>query len=277
MHLLSPRRDQPFVRVNCAALSETILESELFGHIKGAFTGAHRDRIGRFEAADGGTILLDEVGELSERTQAKLLRVLQERAFERVGETETRAVDVRVLAATNVDLAARVRDGRFRDDLFYRLNVFPIHMPALREHREDIPLLVQHFTDSLNESTGKQIAALDTDAMHAVMDYCWPGNVRELLNALQYAFVTCQDETIGLFDLPEPLRRTELRAAACRPATATHAVTPRMRRKPNREQLLALLEECGWNKAEVGRRLGISRTAVWKWMRKYAIPLQPDA
>jgi transcriptional regulator with GAF, ATPase, and Fis domain len=281
IHDMGNRRDGPLVRVNCGALPESILESELFGHVKGAFTGAHRDRVGRFEAADGGTIFLDEIGEISPATQVKLLRVLQEHTYERVGDSRPRHADVRVVAATNRDLAQEVRQGRFREDLYYRLRVFPIEMPALRERIDDIPALVQHFVAKFRRKTGRSIQGFDPQAMRAAMDYCWPGNVRELENAVEYAFVTCQGTTIELFDLPQELRRFELRRSACGdgvPDTPPAPVTPgsvnhlSVVRDP--EELTRLLEECDWNKAEVGRRLGISRTAVWKWMRRHGMPLQ---
>ena len=277
---LSHRPDAAFVKVNCGALTETILESELFGHVKGAFTGAYRDRIGRFEAADGGTILLDEIADISPMLQVKLLRVLQEHEFERVGESTTRRTDVRVIAASNRNLTERVREGHFREDLYYRLRVFPITMPPLRERLDDAPLLVQHFIEKFRRSTGKPIEDLDAEAMRAVMDYCWPGNVRELENAIEHAFVTCQSPSIGLFDLPQELRQFELRRSICadrRPAPSVAAVpSDQVRQEIARDpaQLRALLKDCGWNKAEAGRRLGLSRTAIWKWMKRHGIPLQ---
>ncbi len=284
IHDLGDRRDGPFVQVNCGALSESILESELFGHVKGAFTGAHKDRVGRFEAATGGTIFLDEIGEIGPTVQVKLLRVLQDREFERVGEVTVRRTDVRIIAATNRDLAADVRTGRFREDLYYRLRVFPLLLPPLRERIDDVPLLVQHFVRLFAAKTGKTITQVDDQAMRALMDYCWPGNVRELANAIEYAFVVCRGDTIELFDLPQDLRRFELRREACMARTGngigskdaaatTHSVRDTIVRSA--EQLRALLDECGWNKAEAARRLGISRTAVWKWMKKHGLPLRP--
>ena len=285
IHHASHRHDGAFVTVNCGALSETILESELFGHVKGAFTGAYQDRIGRFEAADGGTILLDEIGEVSPAMQVKLLRVLQERTFEPVGSVKTKRVDVRVIAATNRKLTEEVRAGRFREDLYYRLRVFPITMPPLREHMDDVPLLINHFLRKFSVKTGKVIERLDEDALRAVMDYCWPGNVRELENVIEYAFVTCNADCAGLFDLPQELRRMELRREIClRRADENEApagvpvASASMKDSIVRsaEQLRHLLNDCDWNKAEVGRRLGISRTAVWSWMKNHDIPLQRD-
>lgn len=280
VHRQSHRRDGPYIRVNCGALGEQILDSELFGHARGAFTGAYQDRIGRFEAADGGTIFLDEIGEISPALQVKLLRVLQEREFERVGEVRTRPVDVRVIAATNRDLAAAVRSGRFREDLYYRLKVFPVVMPPLRERLEDIPLLAEHFADRLRRRMGRAISGLRPDALRALMDYRWPGNVRELENAIEYAFITCQGTQIGLEDLPQELRREDLRRAVTLPRAGTPTPPPAAPPAPRQmvrsaDALRELLHACGWSKAEAARRLGLSPTAVWKWMRRHGIPLQP--
>ncbi|MFP4573518.1 MAG: sigma-54 interaction domain-containing protein [Desulfobacterales bacterium] len=274
IHYNSDRAAGPLVTVNCSALSESLLESELFGHARGSFTGAHRDRIGRFEEAHGGTILLDEIGEVSPLIQLKLLRVLQERQIERVGETVPRKIDIRVIAATHKDLYALVRQGLFREDLFYRLKVFPIFIPPLRKRREDIPLLVRHFIDNFNRKTGKSISGVTRDALQLLMDYNWQGNVRELENAIEHAFVLCESSWIDVFDLPVEIRQRELdpmeRALAAEPAYAD-------KKQPDRQTLMKLLDECGWNKAEVGRRLGKSRTSVWKYMKKFNIPLEPPA
>ena len=273
IHERSARRGRPFVRVNCGALAESVLESELFGHVKGAFTGAVRDRIGRFEAADEGTLFLDEIGEVSPAMQVKLLRVLQEGEFERVGDTETRRADVRLLAATNRDLQAMVAERSFREDLYYRLRVFPIRLPALREHAEDVPLLVEAFVERLSERTGKQIAGVCAEGMAALRRYPWPGNVRELANAIEYAFVVCPGGRVELGHLPEEVREGTPTLVSVPVAMPPPLVPPRRRRPPDAEELRALLAECDWNKAEVGRRLGVSRTAVWKWMRTHGIPM----
>ena len=273
IHFNSDRREGPLVVVNCSALSENLLESELFGHVKGSFTGANRDRMGRFEEASGGTIFLDEIGELSPYIQVKLLRVLQEREIERVGDSRRRRVDIRIVTATHKDLYARVREGHFREDLYYRLKVFPILLPPLRERREDIPILADHFIKRMNKKTGKPIAGLSTAAMRVFMDHPWPGNVRELENAIEHAFVLCSREAIDTIDLPVEIRYPD-------PSTACHGVpyaTARPRKKLTQAALTALLEECDWNKAEVGRRVGLSRTAIWKYMKKYHIPLQKEA
>ncbi|MFP4194800.1 MAG: sigma-54 interaction domain-containing protein [Desulfobacterales bacterium] len=272
IHYNSDRAEGPLVVVSCSALSESLLESELFGHARGSFTGAHRDRIGRFEEAHGGTILLDEIGDVSPLIQLKLLRVLQERQIERVGETMPRKIDIRVIAATHKDLYALVREGLFREDLFYRLKVFPIFIPPLRKRREDIPLLVRHFTDRFNRKTGKSISGITRDALQLLMDYNWPGNVRELENAIEHAFVLCERSWIDVFDLPVEIRQMEFDPGVDSPGSGSVSMD---KKRLDKESLLALLEECGWNKAEVGRRLGKSRTSIWKYMKKYNIPLSP--
>jgi len=274
IHHHSARNGMPFVAVSCSALSETLLESELFGHVKGAFTGAIRDRTGRFEEADGGTIFLDEIGEISPFIQVKLLRVLQEREIERVGESRKRKIDLRIIAATNLDLADLVRGGGFREDLFYRLKVFPVTLPPLRKRKEDVPFLVSLFIRRQNRKTGKEIQGITQSAMRILMDHTWPGNVRELENAVEHAFVLCSGPAIDVFDLP-----VEVRQVAYRPTA--RADRPPSDRAPlpggglTREGLLDTLEACGWNKAEVARRVGLSRTAIWKYMRKWDIPLKP--
>jgi transcriptional regulator with PAS, ATPase and Fis domain len=193
IHALSPRADGPYVRVNCGALSESLLESELFGHIKGAFTGAVDNKTGRFEAAHGGTIFLDEIPSMSHKLQVKLLRVLQEREFERVGESRTIRVDTRVIAATNQFLEDEIQAGRFRDDLYYRLNVVPIHLPPLRERQEDIPALARFFLQRYSEDNRRETPELPTDVLKALMEYDWPGNVRELENCIERAVVLSSD------------------------------------------------------------------------------------
>ena len=275
IHFASARKHGPFVKVNCSALSENLLESELFGHVRGAFTGAFKDKVGRFEAADKGTILLDEIGDISPLIQLKLLRVLQEREIEPVGSSETRKADVRILAATNKDMRSLVREGRFREDLYYRLRVFQIDMPALREHKEDILLLAEAFMQQFNRETGKSIQMLSNQVRHCFMDYCWPGNVRELENAIEHAYVTCQSDEIGLFDLPSELRKTELRAEECRRngAEARPGDPSSRPGADTREQLVTVLKACGWNKAETARQLGLNRATVWRKMKQWGIPL----
>jgi len=206
IHFNSPRRDKPFVRVNCGALSETLLESELFGHVKGSFTGAVRDKIGRFEAADGGTIFLDEIGTIDTQLQVKLLRVLQEREFERVGDHRTVRVDVRVIAATNLDLQEEVRKGTFREDLYYRLNVVTVYLPPLRNRREDIPLLIDHFLDQYNRENNRNLHKINRELMNTLLRYPWPGNVRELENAIERAVVLSNGEEFTEDLLPIQIR-----------------------------------------------------------------------
>ena len=278
IHYNGPLSQGPFIPVNCAALSETLLESELFGHVKGAFTGAHRDRKGRFEEAHGGTVFLDEIGELSPYMQVKLLRVLQEREIQRVGDSRKIKIDIRVLAATHKDIYQLTREGQFREDLYYRLKVFPIHIPLLKSRREDIPLLVRRFIDKNNERESMSIKNISRNAMEKLMEYPWPGNVRELENAIEHAFVLCTSQQIKTRDLPLEIRekRECLEIPSPRAVSPMPATGERSQPKLSREGLVTLLHECDWNKAEVGRRIGKSRTSVWKYMKKWDISLQPE-
>ncbi len=277
IHSIGERRDQPMVVVNCSALSESLLESELFGHVKGAFTGASRERIGRFEQADGGTIFLDEIGEISPYIQVKLLRVLQEKEIERVGESRKRKVDIRVITATNKDLKSLVDEGIFREDLYYRLKVFPIFLPPLRERKEDIPLLINHFIKLNNKLASKTIIGMSKHALQAVMDYHWPGNIRELANAVEHAFVLCTGRQIEMEDLPLEIRHQDtLRAASDMPCTTAAPAVTKPRQNLTRDRLLAILHAAGWNKAEAARQTGLSRAAIWKYMKKWDIPMQPE-
>src|SRR5919112_2174709 len=205
IHEESGRRDRSFVAVSCAALPETLIESELFGHVKGAFTDAKADRLGRFELADGGTLFLDEIGELQQSVQVKLLRVLQERTFERVGSNRPVEVDIRLIAASNRDLEQESKEGRFREDLFYRLNVVPLHMPAMKERREDIPLLATHFAAKAAEKHGRPLAELDTALVEALLEYDWPGNVRELENLVERLVVLTKGARLGVEFPPEKM------------------------------------------------------------------------
>lgn len=266
IHRRSHRSKGPFVKVNCSALSEGLLESELFGHVKGAFTGAFQDKVGRFELADGGTIFLDEIGDISPAVQVKLLRVLQEREFERVGSTQTRQVNVRVVAATHRDLRERMSEGLFRDDLYYRLYVVPIELPALRERKEDLPLLVNHFIEKFQKQTGKPIRELTPEAMNLIMDYDWPGNVRELENAIEHAFVKCHGELIHNADLPLGLLRE---VQGDRPVLPPESVLS------EKDQILSVLERTGWNRSRAARLLGMHRTTIWRKMKEYDIEVPP--
>jgi PAS domain S-box-containing protein len=263
IHYRSHRSSGPFVRVNCAALSETLLESELFGHVKGAFTGAVKDRIGRFEEANGGTIFLDEIGDISPAVQQRLLRVLQEREFERVGESRTRQIDVRVIAATNRDLKQLVDEGRFREDLYYRLNVVTLDLPPLRERREDIPLLVDHFLAKFNASMHRSVEGVAGELLERLIDYDWPGNVRELENAIQRALVVARGKTIRCAHLPPEIIGAVAPPAA-RPVVAES-------REIDRATLLEALERSGWNKSAAARELGVDRTTIWRRMKRLGI------
>ncbi len=271
IHFNSVRSDKPLVTVNCSALSESLLESELFGHVKGAYTGAVRDRVGRFEETAGGTIFLDEIGELSSFIQVKLLRVLQEREIERVGESQKRKIDIRVIAATHQNIYKLVSEGRFREDLYYRLKVFPIHIPPLRRRKEDIPLLVSHFIRVMNKKTAKQVVDTSRNVMRTLMDYSWPGNVRELENAIEHAFVLCKSDRLEVKDLPIEIRHPDRGLASDINEFTGKSAKPR---DFNKASLVDLLADCDWNKAEVARRVGLSRTAIWKYMKKWDIPLQ---
>jgi two-component system response regulator HydG len=266
LHDNSPRSTGQYVAVHCASLSENLLESELFGHAKGAFSGAVAVRLGRFEAAGGGTLLLDEIGEISLAIQTKLLRVLQEREIVRVGENHPRKVDVRVIAATHRDLAAMVKRGEFREDLYYRLRVLPLEVPALREHREDIPLLASKLLSDLTERYRRPDLTLSAQAMAALEAYDWPGNVRHLFNALEYAVVQAEGTTIQPKHLlSEVVAAAPLQAAAqAMGAPLTHYYQPTGDDSAERALILKVLEESGGNKAEASRRLGMSRTTLWK-------------
>lgn len=263
IHDSGARRKKPFIKVSCAALNENLLESELFGHVKGAFTGAHRGRIGRFEAAAGGDLFLDEIGDIPLSTQVKLLRVLEENEIERVGDLRPIKVDVRVISATHKDLEALVARGAFREDLFYRINVIPMHIPPLRERIEDVPLLVEEFFDRVALRTPKPITSVSPKAMDVLLAYSWPGNVRELRNAIEYAFVLCPGGTIQSEHLPPKLTRS--RSDPCpKPAPAGLS---------EKEVLVEALRAADGNQSEAARLLGVSRVTVWKRMKKYGISL----
>ena len=279
IHNQSKRKNKAFVKLNCSALSESLLESELFGHIKGSFTGAIKDKIGRFELADGGTIFLDEIGDLSPLIQLKLLRVLQEKEIERVGESVTKKIDVRIVAATHRNLRKLLKEGRFRKDLYYRLRVFSLGIPPLRKRKEDIFLLVESFINRFNTITGKTIQGVTSDVAHCFFDYCWPGNVRELENVIEHGFVTCQGNKLGLFDLPIEIRESKLRRAECQRDKLADNSLPQQEScsADTPPQLLALLKDYKWNKSEVARKLGVSRSTVWRKMKRWNINLSPSS
>jgi transcriptional regulator with GAF, ATPase, and Fis domain len=285
IHRVSPRASKPFVKIHCAALSQTLLESELFGHVKGAFTGADRDRVGRFEQADGGTLFLDEIGDINLEVQTKLLRVLQSMTFERVGSSQPITVDVRVLAATHQDLEALIRSGKFREDLFYRLNVIPLTAPSLRERKEDIFELAVHFLTLHARRMGKAVSYLEDDAVEALLAYDWPGNIRELENMIERAVVLADGPALTLAELPQELRRASrrrLRRTVPAPALAGMAA-PVLAPEPTpfedeeddefrafeRRRLLDALEEAKGNKSEAARLLGLPRSTFFSKLRKY--------
>ena len=269
VHEQGKRSDRPYIKVNCAALNEALLESELFGHVRGAFTGAHQGRTGRFEAANGGSIFLDEIGDLPMLTQVKLLRVLEEKVIERVGDNQPIPVDVRIITATNRNLEAMVSEGSFRQDLFYRINVIPVRIPPLRERIEDVPLLAESFFRTLQLKSGKDIRTISRQAMDLLMAYAWPGNVRELRSSFEYAFVTCQTTSIVPEDLPSslcttlPMRGEQGRTTARRPTEN--------REERKKQELVAALREAGGNQSRAAEILGISRVTVWNRIKRYGL------
>ena len=267
IHFNSPRKAGPFVKINCAALTETLLESELFGHEKGAFTGAHRRREGRFLLADGGSLFLDEVSAMSLAMQVKLLRVLQEREITRVGGEEVIKVDVRVIAATNKDLIQEIEENRFREDLYYRVNVVALNVPRLREREEDIPLLTQHFLDMFAEKNQKKIKGLTPQAMDRLLKYEWPGNVRELMNAIERAVVLSRSEYLDQEDLPMVVKDEDSEGLGL--STESNVPGDLPLDEVEKATILKTLEACGGNKSEAARRLGITRKTLHKKLKKY--------
>ncbi len=263
LHQNSPRREKPFVVANCVAFSPSILESELFGHEKGAFTGADSRRIGRFEIAHGGTLFLDEIGEINIATQAKLLRVVQEKEFERVGSSTSIKVEVRLIAATNKDLEKEVKEGRFREDLFYRLNVFHIDIPPLRERKEDIPRLVQHFITKYNQVLNKRITAISSEGVSLLMDYSFPGNVRELENIIERATIMCNSNTIE----KELLFFLEQKNASPKAGTL---------KEMEREMIKKTLLQNNGNRTRTAQHLGMSRRNLILKLKEYQIVIKPE-
>jgi transcriptional regulator with PAS, ATPase and Fis domain len=273
IHDAGPRRDKPFIKVNCAALNENLLESELFGHAKGAYTGAVQNRIGRFEAAHEGTIFLDEIGDVPLSTQVKLLRVLEEKVLERVGDHRPIKVDVRVVSATHKNLEDLIAAEKFREDLFFRINVFPLLIPPLRERGEDIPTLVQYFIGQNNEKTEKSIPGLTPAAMAKMVAYSWPGNVRELRNSIEYAFVLCPLK--GLIDTIHLPPKIAGAAVECAEPPVVTAKISNMENEidPKKQRLIQALNQAQGNQSEAARILGISRVTVWKQIKKYGVIL----
>jgi DNA-binding NtrC family response regulator len=285
IHYNSDRKDKPFIRVNCGALSGTLLESELFGHVKGAFTGAIRDKIGRFQAAHGGTLFLDEITTLESPLQVKLLRVLQEREFERVGDHHTISTDVRIIAAANVDLEEEVKAKRFRDDLYYRLNVIAIRLPPLRERRSDIPALIDHFLDKYNDENSRNLRKISRDVLNLMLRYGWPGNVRELENAIERGVVLSRDENFTEDLLPLSIRTfAEGERASLRPGGSSDdmvrqlvdqamddvdglnetSIWDHVTNRIERALIEAALDRCGNIKLKAAEFLGINRNTLNK-------------
>ncbi len=258
LHYKGIRSNKPLVKLNCTALSESLLESELFGHVKGAFTGAMKDKIGRFQKADGGTIFLDEIGNISSNMQLHLLRVLQEREFEQVGGNETIKVDVRVIAATNEDLKEKVRLGQFREDLYYRLKVVEIKLPPLRERIEDILLLSEFFIQKLNKKFNRNITGISSSVQRIFMEYSWPGNIRELAHTVEHAFILCRNSVITVDDLPGDLREPSFLPGSDKIEN-------------EKEIILSALERFRWNKTDTARFLGMSRQTIYRKIKEYNI------
>ena len=265
LHYSGERATKPMVTVNCSALTESLLASELFGHVKGAFTGALKDKVGRFELAEGGTILLDEIGDIPPSMQVKLLRILQEKEFERVGESTPRRADVRVLAATNRNLAELVRSGLFREDLYYRLKVIEVKIPPLRERLDDMLPLLDHFISRFNKKYKKQIRRVAHDVIDVFMKYFWPGNVRELEHALEHAFILCHGSVIMLQHLPAELLETPPHSPPVPAAASLQSA----------ERILQALSQTGWNKAKAARLLAISRPTLYRLICKYGLQQKP--
>ena len=264
IHNLSPRSKRPFVAINCGGMSEGTIESELFGHVKGAYTGAVADREGKFEYAAGGTLLLDEVGEMPMSTQVKLLRVLEERAVSRLGDNRVRPVDVRVLAATNADLTQRVKDGTFRQDLYFRLKVVTIDLPALRERRSDIKLLVEHFLKHFCQVHGKDVESIDRDALVALVQYDWPGNVRELRNAVESMVVRSKGNILTRADLPP-----EIWAPLPVDQDGWQFLAGRTWQEVERNHIRVSLELTGGNRQKTARAMGLSERTLYRKIREY--------
>lgn len=261
IHHRGKRAGKPMVTVNCSALAETLLESELFGHVKGAFTGAIKDKAGRFQLADGGTVFLDEIGDISPIVQLKLLRVLQEKQFERVGDSKTIKVDVRVIAATNRNLKEKIRLGEFREDLYYRLKVVEVAIPPLRKRREDLPLLVNHFCRLFENSFNKKINGVSDEVLTTFMNYSWPGNVRELRHSIEHAFVICRGRNITLDHLPSEIIGYS--------KGTSRAQGKKFINKPN--EILQVLNKTDWNKAKAARMLGISRQTIYRKINEFGL------
>jgi transcriptional regulator with PAS, ATPase and Fis domain len=261
VHRLSRRSEKPFVTVDCGTLVETLFESELFGHVKGAFSGAVENTIGKIELADGGTLFLDEIANITINLQARLLRAVQEREVSRVGSTSKKKVDVRIIAATNRDLQQEVREGRFREDLYYRLNVIHIPIPPLRDRTDDIPALTAYYLKKLSVDKGKRVSGISDEAMSFLKNHPWPGNVRELINALEFAVVTCEGDQIGLMDLPYGFEDIGQAGEASGGSLV----------RLEQNEILKALERFGGNKTRAAEHLGINRKTLREKMQKYGL------
>jgi len=269
IHALSARSDRPFFAINCSAIPETLLESELFGHVKGSFTGAVRDKVGVFQAADGGTLFLDEIGDTSPLLQLKLLRVLQEGEFRRVGDDKGIKIDVRLITATNKDVKNLLASGTMREDFYYRIHVFEITLPSLRERREDIPLLVQHFITEGSKTRQHPVTDIANDAMQHLMNYAWPGNVRELKNAMEHAFVTVSGDVLTILDLPPELRTHQQESKHMASPASLVSLTPEQ--VESRRRIVEALGQTNGSKSQAAKILGISRVTLWKKLNKLGI------
>jgi len=266
IHESGPRKDKPFISINCGAIPENLLESELFGHKKGAFTSANEDKKGLIPMADGGTLFLDEIGELPQPLQVKLLHVIQTKELTPVGDTRVLTVDVRIIAATNADLMQRVKEGKFREDLFYRLNVIEIGMPSLRDRRDDIPILIKHYLDQFNKESGKTIRDIDYEAMQALLVYDWPGNIRELRNTLERAVVLAEGEVITIHDLPDKFRTLDVEGVST--STLRQALDAF-----ERDYIKRSLGENKGNKEATADKLGIDLATLYRKLKKLGIEL----
>lgn len=270
IHQLSTRKNHPLMTVHCAALPPALLESELFGHEKGAFTGAHERRVGRFEQAQGGTVFLDEIGEIDANIQVKLLRFLGERTFERVGSNKTITADVRILAATNKDLAGLVRGGTFREDLYYRLNVVPIKLPPLRDRKEDIPAMAHAFLKEFARENDKPVVDFTVDAMEALLKYSWPGNVRELRAAIERAVLLCRGDRVSVQELPESIRLQEPLSVPVTPSPSPTQGTMTLR-EAEKQLIIRALKEAGGNRTQAAKKLGMSRRTLHRKLHTYQL------
>ncbi len=268
IHNLSPRAQNAYVKVNCAALNESLLETELFGHVKGAFTGALKTRIGRFEAAHKGDIFLDEIGDMPLSSQIKILRVLEEKMIEKVGDNQPIPVDVRVISATNKNMASLIQTGAFREDLFYRIGVMPIQIPPLRERKEDLPLLINAFLNRIGLKTGKQVIAVSKPALDILYDYDWPGNIRELINVMEHAFILCREGEITPEHLPDNLLHKRKKTISVLTYPAARDIDP------EKQELMAAISSTGGNKAAAAKMMGISRVALYNRLKKYHVHIE---